>query len=111
MGNIVTKKLKSMNSKHATLDLDTDAKPEDWVGMPVYKNMNILNDGYLINMRFRTLQDMQDFAKALNMPSIGVPGKKIKTVWWPALEEGERGNNVLLGYMDESDPAISHLLD
>lgn len=78
-------------------DFDEDAKEwmNYWKGMPEYKNDD--NPPYkLLNVRFRTKEDYQDFANLIGQKLTD----KTKSIWIPELDKKE---NSLLRWIVEDE--------
>lgn len=83
---------------------EDDFDPTQFVGgVPEFVQKE--NDAdYTIIVRVRNDEDLAKFSELLGQPHLrGKDRKSTKSTWWPMLEEGERGSNVLMQWMDEDD--------
>lgn len=57
---------------------------------------------YTIIVRVRNDEDLAKFADLLGQPTLKAKDRKsTKSTWWPELEEGERGSNCLMQWIEE----------
>lgn len=112
--NIATRKLKSIhndNTLYNLLGIEEEIKPEDWVNLPAFEQRDNLPP-YRVIVSFRNKEDLDKFADLLNMPSLKKEGKlSVKSIWFPPLKEGERGQSYLFAWVDENDPEFQALLN
>lgn len=112
MGNIAFTKLKSVGSEDNLFSLsgvEEDIIPESWTDLPEFIQKNKEAE-VSVKVSFRNKEDLDKFADLMEMPTLKIPGKAMKSVWYPPLKNGERGCNCSFVWMDEADPAIKDLV-
>lgn len=110
MANIATTKLKkSDNSLYDLLGMEEDINAESWEGVPEFVHKH-KKAAYSLNIHFRNKEDLEKFAALIEAPQLLVDGKRQKSLWYPPLVEGEKGQNALTVWMDSEDPDVKELL-
>lgn len=102
-GYVSTKKLvKSDNNLFALLGHEEEIDATTTNGMPEFEQRK-RDAEYTVICNFRNKEDLDKFADLIGNNNLKAPGKRVKTVWYPDLEYGERGQNNLFAWMDEDD--------
>lgn len=110
MANIATRKLaRSENSLFDILDMEEESLLESWDGVPEFIQKKKAA-AFTVSVNFRNKEDLDKFADIIEMPNLKLDGKVNKSVWYPQLKYGERGQNCLVVWMDEDDPAVAKLI-
>ena len=112
--NIATKKLKTTNTDSNLYDLlgiEEEIQADAWVDLPAFQQKKNAAT-YSVVVSFRNKQDLDAFADLINQPHLKIEGKRsVKSIWYPPLATGERGQNNLFIYIDEDDPDLQALLN
>jgi len=83
------------NNLFVLTDQEEEKTPYDWDGMPEFVQED--NEAYaVINVRIRCEEDLREFAKLINQPSLSI---KTKATWFPIRE---RSASSLSRWIDES---------
>lgn len=114
MGNIATKKMynRTVSTLVDVLELeDNSVAAEKWDNVPKFEQ-RAKKAAYTLNVFFRNKEDLEKFADLINVPSLKHPGRlTTKSMWYPELEYGERGQNCQFVWMSEDDPEVQKLLN
>lgn len=109
MANAATKRFKTAeNNLYDILGMEEESHPGAWDGLPEFVQED--NEAeYVIQVRIRSDADLEEFAKLVGQPKLTHKTKKnVKSIWYPALEHGERGMSALYAWMDEDQIDIKN---
>lgn len=111
--NIATKKLKSVNNSNGlydALEIEETIDPGEWVGLPSFEQKKN-EPGFKVIVSFRTKEDLHKFADLIQQPHLKVEGKRdVKSIWYPPLANGERGQNNLFVWV-EDDGSLESMVE
>lgn len=104
MANIATRLTQEPeNSLYELLGMEEDIKAIEWKGLPDYvqKDKDAKNT---VIIRFRSDEDLNKFADLIEQPQLKVKTKSpVKSTWFPPLDKGEGGSNIMFAWLDEDD--------
>jgi hypothetical protein len=97
----------------ATLDdiiEDSGSESQDqlsaYLGFPPYFQPN-LEAPYIVEIQLETDKDVEEYVKLTGYDTLLDEGKRsVKSVWYPALEKGERGSNAQYIWVEEDDDNV-----
>jgi hypothetical protein len=113
VANVVSKKLKhanNENSLYGILGIEEDVDALSYTDVPAFEQKTKPPFQTVI-VHFRNAEDLKKFSELVEQPNLNLDGKRSnKSTWYPALKEGERGQNSLVVWCDENDPDMQELL-
>jgi hypothetical protein len=113
VANVISKKLKNANNENSlygVLGIEEDIDALSYTDVPAFEQKTDAPFQTVI-VHFRNADDLDKFAKLVDQPNLTLDGKRSnKSTWYPALKDGERGQNSLVVWVSDDDPDVQALL-
>ena len=91
--------MKNALSKH--LGLETVIDQTSYIGFPPYEQ-KAFEAPYILEVQLETEEDLKKFVELTGVESILEDGERsVKSIWFPKLENGERGSNANYIWVEE----------
>ena len=114
--SVTTRKLKHSGKNegnlYGLLGIEEEVDALSYTDVPAFEQKK--KDAFRsVIVHVRNREDLEKLAAFLEQPAIlqDAKGRWDKSVWYPALQRGERGQNSLIAWMDENDPEVRKLLE
>lgn len=114
--SVMTRKLKNSGSNdsnlYGLLGIEEEIDALTYTDVPEFEQKKKAAYRSVI-VHVRNEDDLKKLADFLEQPNIlnDAKGRWDKSVWYPALQRGERGQNSLIVWMDENNPEVKKLME